>query len=97
MIKSIPNFLYENLVKQYGEELTDKIIEGYSKNRAVTLRVNKLKNNVQNIKGIFIKLGYKVQEIKWYKDALIIYNITENEIRQLDIYNNEEIYLQNIS
>ena len=97
MIKSIPNFLYENLVKQYGEELTDKIIEGYSKNREVTLRVNKLKNNVQNIKGIFIKLGYKVQEIKWYKDALIIYNITENEIRQLDIYNNGEIYLQNIS
>ena len=31
MTKGIPNFLYEKLLKQYGEELTNKIIEGYLK------------------------------------------------------------------
>ena len=97
MIKGIPNFLYEKLLKQYGEELTNKIIEGYEKNRPVTLRVNTLKNNIQNIKDIFNNLGYKVKEVTWYKDALIVENITENEIRQLDIYNNGEIYLQSLS
>lgn len=97
MIKSIPDFLYEKLLKQYGEELTHKIIEGYSKNRPVTLRVNKLKNNIQNIKNVFIELGYKVNEVEWYQDALIIENITETQVRELDIYNNGEIYLQSLS
>lgn len=97
MIKNIPDFLYEKLLKQYGKEITNKIIEGYSKERPVTLRVNTLKNNIQNVKNIFINLGYKVNEVKWYKDALIIENITENEVRELEIYNNGEIYLQSLS
>ena len=97
MIKNIPEFLYEKLLKQYGEELTNKIIEGYSKNRPVTLRVNTLKSNMQRIKDVFINLGYQPKDVEWYKDALIIDNIKENEIRQLDIYNNGEIYLQSLS
>lgn len=97
MIKNIPDFLYEKLLKQYGEELTNKIIDGYSKNRPVTLRVNPLKTNISNVKNVFMSLGYKVQEVEWYKEALIIENIKESEIRQLDIYNNGEIYLQSLS
>ena len=97
MIKEIPNFLYEKLIKQYGEELTNKIIDGYSKNRPVTLRVNTLKSNIENIKNVFENLGYKVEKVQWYNDALIVEGITENEIRQLDIYSNGEIYLQSLS
>ena len=93
----IPNFLYEKLLKQYGEELTNKIIEGYSKNRPVTLRINTLKNNIQNVQIILEDLGYNVQKAAWCKDALIIEKITESEIRQLDIYNNGEIYMQSLS
>ena len=108
MIQGIPNFLYEKLIKQYGEETTNKIIEGYSKNRPVTLRVNTLKNNIQNVKEIFANQESNVQEVSWYKNALIIPKRSEgtglydtkkyeNEIRQLDIYNNGEIYLQSLS
>ena len=97
MIKSIPDFLYEKLLKEYGEELTNKIIEGYSKNRPVTLRVNTLKNSIEAIKSIFINLGYKINEVKWYKEAIVIENIDESKIRELDIYNNGEIYLQSLS
>lgn len=93
----LPNFLYEKLLKQYGEELTNKIIEGYSKNRHVTLRVNTLKNNIQNVQGILEKLGYSAKQVEWCKDALIIEKITESDIRQLDIYNNGEIYMQSLS
>lgn len=97
MIKNVPEFLHEKLIKQYGEELTNRIIEGYSKNRPVTLRVNTLKNNIQNVKDIFIKLGYKVNEVKWYDNALIIEDINESQVRELEIYNNGEIYLQSLS
>lgn len=93
----IPNFLYEKLLKQYGEELTNKIIEGYSKNRPVTLRINTLKNNIQNVQGILENLGYSAKQVEWCKDALIIEKITESDIRQLDIYNNGEIYMQSLS
>lgn len=97
MLKNIPEFLYKKLLNQYGENLTNQIVEGYSKNRPVTLRVNRLKNSIENIKSLFISIGYSIKEVEWYEDALIIENITENEIRQLDIYKNGEIYLQSLS
>ena len=97
MLKNIPDFLYNKLLNQYGENLTEQIIEGYSKNRPVTLRVNILKNSIENVKTLFINMGYDVKEIEWYKDALVIENIDESEIRQLDIYKNGEIYLQSLS
>ena len=45
MINNIPNFLYERLLKQYGEKLTESILNGFSVKRYVTLRVNTLKSN----------------------------------------------------
>lgn len=97
MEKKIPNFLYEKLLNQYGEELTNQIIDGYSKNRPVTLRVNTLNSNIQNIKRTFEDLGYKPKEVEWYNSALILENATESEVRKLDIYNNGEIYMQSLS
>jgi len=97
MLKGIPDFLYKRLLNQYGENLTEQIIEGYSKNRPVTLRVNILKNSIANVKTLFKNMGYDIREVEWYKDALVIENIDESEIRQLDIYKNGEIYLQSLS
>ena len=36
----IPEFLIELLNKQYGEDLTKKLIEGYNNKRKTTLRIN---------------------------------------------------------
>lgn len=97
MKENIPNFLYEKLLKQYGENLLNIILQGYSKKRPVTLRVNTSKNNVENVKKQFLELGYKVQDVEWYKPALIIENVDEDNIRQLDLYKNGEIYMQSLS
>ena len=97
MIKNIPNFLYEMLLNQYGEELTNKIIQGYNANRAVTLRVNTLKTNLENIIGTLRENEIKFEQISWYSDALIIKNANESDIRKLKIYENGEIYLQSLS
>ena len=40
----IPEFFKEKLIEQYGEQLTQQIMEGYSKHRAVTLRVKSIKS-----------------------------------------------------
>lgn len=97
MIKNIPNFLYEMLLNQYGEELTNKIIQGYNANKAVTLRVNTLKTNLENIIGTLRENEIKFEQISWYSDALIIKNANESDIRKLKIYENGEIYLQSLS
>ena len=40
MQDKILKFLYEMLIEQYGNDITNEIIDGYSKERLVTLRVN---------------------------------------------------------
>ena len=97
MINNIPNFLYNLLLEQYGEDLTNIIIDGYSQKRPVTLRANTLKTNIENVKNVFDSMQISYQEVSWYKDALILEKFPEEEIKKLDIYQNGEIYLQSLS
>lgn len=94
---NVPFFLHEMLLEQFGEINTNKIIEGYSKNRYTTLRVNTLKTTIEKIKGVLSEKNIEFKEVSWYKDALILPNVQEKEIRNLSIYNNGEIYLQSLS
>ena len=93
----IPEFLKEMLIKQYGEETTNDIINGYIEEKPVTLRVNTIKAEKDNIKKELQEVGIETEEISWYSDALIIKNVRENEIKKLKIFENGEIYLQSLS
>lgn len=97
MQKQIPQFFKEMLITQYGEDLADKIMEGYIMQRPVTLRINTIKSNKEIIKNKLQEEGIETQDVSWYKDALIIKNVREEEIKKLDIYQNGEIYLQSLS
>ncbi len=97
MENKMPNFLYEMLYNQYGKEITERIIQGYSQKRFTTLRINTLKTNANNIKEELSKFGINFKEVKWSEDALIIENVLEHEIKKLKIYEDGEIYLQSLS
>lgn len=97
MQNKIPQFLKEIILAQYGEDITNKIIDGYSKQRLVTLRINTIKSDKKSIKQKLQQAGIETEEISWYQDALIIKNVREEEIKKLDIYENGEIYLQSLS
>ena len=91
-------FLIENLMKQYGKDITDKIIEeGYLTRRKTTLRVNTAKTKNQNIKEILKNNNISYQEVPWYQDALILDEKVEKDFKELEIYKNGEIYLQSLS
>ena len=94
---SIPNFLIEKLAIQYGEELTKKILEGYSKKRKVTLRVNTIKSNIDEIKNVLNQNNIEYRNVTWSKEALIIEQAREQEIKKLKIYEEGKIYLQSLS
>ena len=91
----IPDFLIEQLKKQYKEEITKNILEGYKKQRPTTLRINTTKTTKEKIKEILKQENIKYETVSWYEDALIIKD--ENNIRELDIYKNGEIYIQSLS
>ena len=93
----LPEFLLSLLENQYGAEIKENIISGYSSKRAVTLRVNTLKTKPEKIKEELTKNNIKYKEVGWSKEALIITNTIQKEIESLQIYANGEIYLQSLS
>ena len=93
----LPDFLINMLKEQYGIETTQKIIKGYNVKRVVSLRINTLKTNLEKILQIFDEKNVEYDRVSWSKDALIIKNVTETEIKNLDIFKNGEIYLQSLS
>lgn len=97
MEQQIPEFLKEKLIKQYGEELKNKILDGYSENRKTTLRVNTIKKDINSVKNILKENSINYSVINWNKDALIIENASEEDLKKLSIYENGEVYLQSLS
>lgn len=97
MEKQIPQFLKDLLIEQYGEEISSKIENGYKAQRPVTLRVNNLKTSLEKAKEKLDEAQIEYETISWYEKALIIKNVREEEIRNLEIYENGEIYLQSLS
>lgn len=93
----IPDFLEKLLEKQYGKDLTKKIIEGYSKKRKVSLRINTIKTNTEHVKEVLSNAGIEFETVMWSKNALVIKSACENDIEELEIYKNGEIYMQSLS
>lgn len=85
------------LVQQYGEELTEKIIQGFGVERPVTLRVNRLKTDPESVKNALADAKIGFDSVPWSEDALIIKNVREADLRALDIYEQGWIYLQSLS
>lgn len=94
---NIPEFLSEKLEKQYGKELAKEIIQGYIYKRPVTFRVNTLKTTKEQVQQTLENSNITYSNVTWYKDAFIIENAKKEEIQELEIYKNGEIYLQSLS
>lgn len=97
MQENIPQFLYELLLNKYSKDIVDKIINGYSANRLTTFRVNTSKVSVEYIKKELNELEINFRQVPWNERAFIVENVKENEIKELDIYKNGEIYFQSLS
>ena len=93
----LPKFLIEELNKQYGEDICNKILKGYMEPRVVSLRVNTLKSNTKKICEELSKNNIEFENVSWSDNALVITNATEQDLQKLSIYENGEIYLQSLS
>lgn len=94
---NVPEFFNEMLQNQYGKEITSNIIKVFKTKRNVTLRVNTIKTNIEKVEEVLHKENIEFEKVKWSKEAFIIKNVQEDDIKKLDIYSNGEIYLQSLS
>lgn len=95
--RKLPKAFIDKLYEEYSPLTVDKILSGMSGNRCTTLRVNTLKNSVQDVMEILKQKAIKFDRVSWYQDALIIKNASEKEIQKLEIYEKGCIYLQSLS
>lgn len=96
-MSNLPEFLIEELNKQYGEEITNKILEGYSKNRYTSLRTNTLKSDIQTVCKELLKNNIEFEKVSWSDTALVIKNANEQNIKKLTVYEEGKIYFQSLS
>lgn len=97
MEQTITDFLKDTLETQYAKTQVNSILEGLTKSRKTTIRVNTIKTSMTEIKEILEKEEISFKEVPWNDFALIIENADESRIRKLQIYNDGKIYMQSLS
>jgi len=92
----LPKEFVNNLYEMFTPITVDNILKGIIEKRYTTLRVNTLKYNIQDLMKYFKEKNIKFERVLWYKDALIIKNANERDIKKLDIYEKGYIYIQSL-
>ena len=93
----IPEFYMNMLKEQYSDSDIKKIIDGYSKKRKTTIRVNTLLSNNSEVLDIFNKLNIEYDYVPFYDNAFIIKNRNEIDLYELDLLKEGKIYMQSLS
>ena len=91
------SFYKDLLLKNYDENIVNKILNGIRSNKKVTLRVNNLKASFEEIIDVFNNENIQFKQVDWYKDAVVIENVQEQGLQNLEIYKQGKIYLQSLS
>jgi len=96
MMYEIPQFLKTQLHEQYGST-ADLIEQGYGCERRTSLRVNTLKTSRSAVCDALKAAGIPFETVPWYDDALVLPSAYEPHIRDTELYERGEIYLQSLS
>ena len=95
--RRLPEKFIDELYEMYSPVSVDKILLGMTDDRFLTLRVNTIKYNIQNLMKYFREKNIKFERVPWYTDALVIKNAKEKDIQKLDIYEKGYVYFQSLS
>lgn len=97
MQEKLPDGLLELLSAQYGASDVERILAGYSERRAVTFRINTLKASADETVKSLTKKGCVLEGTKWYSDAYVLTDGSEDDLRKTEEYESGKIYLQSLS
>lgn len=95
--RRLPQNFVDELYESFSPLTVDKILLGMTDDRYLTLRVNTLKYNIQDLMRLFREKNIKFERVPYYSDSLIIKNAREKDIQKLDIYEKGYVYFQSLS
>lgn len=81
----------------YGEALALEIAEGYAGPRATTFRANTLKATARDVAVVLQTQGISYEQPAFYADAFAVDETYARAIRELNLYEEGALYLQNFS
>ena len=96
-MNQIPIFLNDKLLEQYGENITNQIIQGYKHNRKSSFRINSLKASEVEIATVLQKNNIPYEKISVFQDAFVFEKQYEQQIKNLEIYEQGKVYFQSLS
>lgn len=96
-MNQIPIFLNDKLLEQYGENITNQIIQGYKDNRKSSFRINSLKASGVEIATVLQKNNIPYEKISVFQDAFVFEKQYEQQIKNLEIYEQGKVYFQSLS
>lgn len=94
----LPQHLIDAVRDAYNPDDVQRIVEGWSAKRPVTLRANTLKATRDEVAAALDEAGFGHSPVSWYQDAFVMDAvIAERDLWDLDIYRAGGIYLQSLS
>ena len=97
MAQEMAPFLREQLLRQYGGDVTAQIESGYAQRRLTTLRVNRLKAEPDAVRAALAEAGIAVEDVAWSGDALVLPEADGRAVTALPLYARGEVYMQSLS
>jgi NOL1/NOP2/sun family putative RNA methylase len=95
--RSLPPLFLEKLRRMIPNNQWDKVLRSFSLERPTTFRVNTLKMDPSSLKERLEPLGFKVENVPWYKEAFILRKGTQKDLERTGLYKKGEIYVQGLS
>lgn len=92
----IPEKFIERLTEMFGVSLSSQIQQTFVE-RPTTFRVNTIKAERNEVRQILFDLGFKTDNVMWYKDAFILKNKSLRELQETDLYKTGKIYVQSLA
>ena len=75
----------------------DRVLRSFSGERPTTFRVNSLKPDTSSLKERLEPLGFKIENVVWYKDAFILRKGRQKDLEKTGLYEKGQIYVQGLS
>lgn len=95
-LEKLPKDFIERLQSLYPNKFQD-ICRTFLIERKTTFRINKLKTNMHKLRKDLLDAHIKFREIQDIPGAFALEKTTLRDLQKTDIYNNGEIYVQNLS
>lgn len=95
--RRLPGEFVEGLYDSFSPGVADRILSGMLGERNTTLRVNRIKYNVQELMAFFRKRDIKFERVSWYEDGIVLKSAKERDIEEFDIYKEGKISFQSLS